>query len=172
MNPFSLQPGGLGRAPRRKVRIVKRKRLSRAAVLSFLLGLLVAVSFPLLWYIRRPPPKPDVPRQATRDCEWKCDDGHSFRAGFRSVTTLCMTCGKPAYPVGWYTCPVHGSFEVAAQFERGEDGKMTTVKVRLIGRRWVTEEELVCPRRCDRRLVYKGRDPLETAKRAKKRGNG
>ena len=167
MNPLSLQPGGPGYVPRRKVRIVKRKRLSRAAALSFFLGLVAAVSFPLLWYIRRPPHKPEVPRQVSRNWMWKCDAGHTFRAGFRSATSLCQMCDKSAYPVGWYTCRVHGSFEVAAKFERGEDGKMTPTQVRLIGRRWVTQGELKCPR-CERRLLYKGRDPLENVLRTRK----
>lgn len=169
MNPLSLQPGGPRRAPRRKVRIVKPTRISHAVVLSFLLGLLVVVSFPLLWYIRRTPPEAVSTPQETRDWVWKCDAGHTFRAAFRRVTSHCLRCDKPAYPIGWYTCPVHGLFEVAALFEADDEGKMTAAKVRLTGRRWVTEEELECPR-CDRRLVYKGRDPLERVLRARRQG--
>ena len=169
MNPLSLQPSGRGRSSRHKVRIVKRRRISRTAILSAVLGLLAAVSLPLLWFIGRPPPKREIPEMDSRDWVWKCDAGHTFRAGFRNATSLCFRCDKPAYPIGWYTCPVHGSFEVAGKFERGADGKMSVTKVRLIGRSWVTQEELECPR-CDRRLLYKGRDPLERTRRMKKQG--
>lgn len=162
MNPLNLQPVGSRRSPRRRVKIVTGKRFSRAAILGCILGALAAVSFPLLWYSRRPFPAPVVTVEDTRYWVWKCDAGHTFRAGFRKPTSPCLRCDKPAFPVGWYTCPVHGSFEAAAEFAKDEDGKMAISRVRLTGRRWVDEKELECPR-CDRKLVYKGRDPLERA---------
>lgn len=171
MNPLNLQPVGARRLPRSKVKIVTGKRFSRVTILSFVLGALAVVSFPLLWYTRRPPPAPEVAVEDSRMWVWKCDAGHTFRAGFRKPTSPCLRCDKPAFPIGWYTCPVHGSFEVAAHLVRGDNGKMVVSKVRLTGRRWEDEQELECPR-CDRKLAYKGRDPLERAIRSSKPDGG
>lgn len=170
MSPLSLQPDQARRASRRRVRIVKRRRISRGALVTFILGAAAAVSFPLLWYVRRPPvPIESVREPVAPECEWKCNGGHTFRAPFRMDSSVCSRCDRRAFPVGWYTCGVHGSFEVAAQFIRREDGRVVVSRLRMTGRKWVTEDELACPH-CDRPLLYKGRDPLERASRNQKPG--
>lgn len=170
MPPLSLQPSQARRASRRKVRIVKRRRLSRGAIVTFVLGAAAALAFPLYWQISRPVASVETTDEpAARDSAWKCEGGHAFQADFRIGPMPCPRCNRSAYPRAVYTCPVHGGFEVAAEFSRRADGRAVVARLRLIGRRWVSEKELECPR-CDRPLAYKGRDPLERARRDRRPG--
>ncbi len=162
------QPGQAPRTHRRTVRIVKPKKTSRAAMITLIAAAAAALSFPLVWSLRQPEQVISPPR-LIRTWEWKCEGGHLFNAEFQADSRVCVQCGRTAYPVGWYTCHVHGSFEVMARFASdGEHGSKPT-HLRLIGRKWVSENELFCPR-CERPLVYKGKDPLERTRRGQKTG--
>ncbi len=169
MAPFSVQPDRVHRAPRRTVRIIKPRRVSRAALLSFSFAVVAALSFPLIWKISHSePPEESIP--ALPDREWKCDGGHIFHASIGVTPRDCPECNRPSFLAAWYTCSIHGSFEITARITETEGGEIRPSHFRLTGRKWVTESKLVCPQ-CDRPLVYKGRDPLERVRHGR-RGAG
>jgi hypothetical protein len=94
------------------------------------------------------------------DTDWKCDNGHTFHAEGQVEPRPCWTCGKPAYPVAYFRCNEHGTFEASARFELDDEGKPKVAYLRLRGGTWVPADEgLRCPK-CSRLLRYAGNDPL------------
>lgn len=163
----SSQPKRAHPPPRRTVRIVKR-RTSRPANISLAVAAAAAVVLLAVWRLWQTE-EVIVPQQRQfRDIDvvWKCEVGHSFKAAGQIGSKACWTCDRPAFPVTYYACRIHGPYEIAARFAAGEGGVARISELRRPGLEWVSIEEGVnCPR-CKRRLVHKTRDPAENASRA------
>ncbi|UCE61377.1 MAG: hypothetical protein JSU63_06440 [Phycisphaerales bacterium] len=158
-------------ARRRKVRIVKRQRLTRAAAVSLLAVAIPAGVLFLAWRFWQEDEALVINTRAITDVvvDWKCDSGHGFVAKGQSEPKRCPTCGRPAYPVGVYHCPVHGSFEVTVRYEKTEDGGSRPSHYRVGGREWVRVEKGVrCPR-CKKELQRRPRDPFAPEERKRER---
>jgi hypothetical protein len=165
----SPERSGIYRRP--TVRIVKRRVLPRAALLS--LGLAAAaagVAF-AAWRWWRPAPTGPVYRRSIEDVEltWKCEAGHPFTFPGRLTELPCTRCGQPAFPVTAYDCPEHGSFEVAVRFAIDASGNARVSHVRFQGGEWApVADGPRCPK-CGEQLVRKLTDPLP---RTKKKSSG
>jgi hypothetical protein len=163
MSPTSTKPGkAVAAQGRRTVRIVKSRTLSRPALISLVVACAAVVATLALWRFWQPK---DIVPPAQRtlgewETDWKCDSGHSFHAAGQTEPRSCWTCGKPAYPVAYYHCPTHGTYETNARFKADDEGRPKVAYLRLRGGSWVSVEQgLRCPR-CGQLLRYGGHDPL------------
>lgn len=153
---------------RRKVRIVGRRTPPRAATWSLIAAAAAALLIPILWRIER---KEEVVPPAQRtladlEMQWRCETGHTFQASGHAFNEegmtqpkACWTCGRPAYPVYPFYCPVHGAVEVAVMFTRDASGREQAARWRLPGRSWVKSMSDLRCRLCERPLEHR-RDPL------------
>jgi len=179
MSPIQSKPGR-ARGAQRKVRIVKQRTTPRAATVSVLLAVTAAVLLPVLWWFGRkegviPPPPPTLDKW---ELDWRCDAGHTFRtAGHafdddgKTQPKTCWVCRRPAYPMEYFQCGVHGAQEVLVSFARGPDGTVAQERWRLPGRAWVNSREDLRCRQCNRPLRY-FEDALRGVKGTKKKGGG
>jgi hypothetical protein len=138
------------------------------------------VLLPVLWWFGRgeqviPPP---VPTLEEWEMDWMCDAGHKFRtAGHafdkdgKTKAKTCWVCRRPAYPMEYFLCSVHGAQEVLVSFARGPNGRSIQERWRLSGRGWVGEQNGLRCRQCNRPLRY-FEDALRGVKRGKKKGGG
>ncbi len=172
MPSVSSQSESGGVASRKpSVRIAGRRSIPRATVLSLALATIAALSFPAVWRLLQSKDELRAPQRqlAEVEMEWKCSQGHTFRAAGQIGPRPCWHCDREAYPVTLYACPVHGSTEVLVRFMLGEDGSASVQAIRLQNQPWATPEQgLTCPR-CSRKLSYVGNDPLEAVKRGQRK---
>ncbi len=172
--PTAKLEKGYAAQRRHTVRIIKHRTLSRPAVISLAVTGGAALCVLALWRFWQ---HEDVVRPRQRsliewETDWKCDSGHTFRAAGQIEPRSCWTCGKPAYPVTHYECPVHGTYEVSARFTTGADGAPKVAFLRLRGGPWIAVEEgLRCPQ-CSSPLQYVGNDPLRALGMYKSTGGG
>jgi hypothetical protein len=155
------------RVPRRRtVRIVKPRRISNVGLISILLAVAAAILLLLTRQaFRSPEPLPPTHRTIFDvELEWKCDAGHTFKAAGQITPRKCWTCRQPAYPIGHYACPTHGTFEVAGQYEADDSGAPRLSFYRVYGGTWTpVGEGLKCPR-CGQALTKPVEDPLTRIK--------
>ncbi len=160
MSPREARGRGSGRQ-RRKVRIVEPRSTTRMALISFLITAAAAVFLLAVWRFWRieeaaAPHMRDV--NETR-LKWRCEAGHHFFELGRAEPRACPRCGKPAYPVGIWTCPEHGEFEVAVRFGPEPDGRARVSAYLIPGQDWTPASAgLHCPK-CGAELVRKPDDP-------------
>ena len=162
------------------MRILRPRTSLRPATISLLVGAAAALLLLVIWWSLHAEEVVPPYQRALGDVEfeWKCAAGHVFYAPGHSLAAdgltapkSCGSCGQPAYPIAYFTCPVHGRYEVAVRFAIREDRALEVSHVRLPGREWAPKAEgLRCPR-CDRPLVYVN-DPLGGAGAGKKKGGG
>jgi hypothetical protein len=180
MSPVEPQLPSTHSAPRRRVRIVTRRRPPRAAMASLVLAITAAVLLPVVWRFWKAevvvsPPDTGI---ATKELEWKCDSGHYFRASGHSFNDegltahrACWVCDRPAFPVTEVVCAVHGPVEVRVRLSAGDGAATRISRLRLAGREWVSAEKGVRCARCSRPLRYT-RDPLRGFRRRHDRPGG
>jgi len=147
---------------RHKVRIVKRRVIPRAAVLSLVLALGAAAITFSTWRMFRVPTPVESYTRSLKDLilPYICDRGHEFNAPGAVGAPPCPICGVPTQHVTSLICPVHGEQRVEVQFERGEDGIERIGRLRLPKGPWVTPEQgLRCPK-CQAPLSRKAPDDL------------
>jgi hypothetical protein len=156
-------------ATKRKVRIVKPRTISRAGAVSLILAGGVALLFIIIRLLIRSeePVRPYVRTLTDYELEWKCEQGHVFRAAGQVEPKSCWTCSRQAFPVTRFTCPTHGEEEVLVKFKVGDDGAPRPSEYRLWGAKdWHPASEGVpCPR-CRKPM---DRVPLESLIPEKKR---
>ena len=98
-------------------------------------------------------PKPFERTITDVELVWRCDTGHEFHAAGQVEARACWTCGRSAYPVTRYECPVHGEFEVSVKFKQSQAGVAEPSELRLAPRDWVpADKPLECPR-CRRAMT-------------------
>lgn len=180
MSPIQRKPGRARGAQPRKVRIVKPRATPRAATVSVLLAVTAAVLLPVLWWFGRseqllPPPPPSLDKW---EMDWRCDAGHTFRTAGHAFDDdgatrpkTCWVCRRPAHPMEYFQCSVHGAQEVLVSFAENANGGGVPARWRLPGRGWVDEQKDLRCRQCNRPLRYL-EDALRGVKRPKKRGGG
>lgn len=162
MSPTHSQRAGTAGKPRRTVRIIKRRRLPRAAVVSLLITGATACVLFAAWRMWRDDTPIDIRQRTVRDVAltWKCEQGHSISARGRAGARPCYACDLPMYPVTVFKCEIHGPVDVMVQFSSDDAGELRVSKHKLARGRWVDEEkDLRCPR-CGRQLVRKEADDL------------
>lgn len=157
---------------RRTVRIV-RPRLPRTAALSLLVAVVTAGVLFGVWRFFRQDEHPVINPRGLSDVylNWRCTVGHSFRALGQVQPRACPTCGRLSYPVAVFLCPEHGEHEVAIRYALDADGEPQPTEFRVGRGKWVSLEDLRCPR-CAHRLIRKPRDPFEDRERGPRSGGG
>jgi len=149
---------------RRTVRIVEKRTIPRAAYVSLAAA---AASAALLFALWRALKSDDLEIPLARSIEdvqleWRCEDGHIFTAPGAATPIPCPTCGKDAYPIAQFQCPVHGQFDVFFRFEKGPDGRLVPTEVKAVGGKWEPfTEHPRCPK-CHRPMIRESVDPLAT----------
>jgi len=148
--------------PRRTVKIVKQRSVSRAAWISLALVAAAAIAIPFMWTVSQSEPIAPATQTTFESTilDWRCDNGHTFKAPGRTGRRACPYCDAMASPYTQYTCPIHGAKDVEIQFEETKDGHVKIAKVRLVGRDWVPAgQQLRCPQ-CGRPLTYDANQTL------------
>ena len=160
--------------PRRRptVRIVK-PRVSRAAMISLLVTIVTAAVLFGVWRFFQEVEHPVIVRRGLSDVylDWKCEVGHSFRALGQMEPRTCPRCGRRSYPVADFRCSDHGDYAVAVRYSLDADDQPQPTEFRVGRGRWVSAENLRCPR-CRRPLVRKPKDPFEDQARGRGRSGG
>lgn len=160
-------------ARRRKVRIVKPRRSTRAATISLASVALAAVVFFLIWRFWEEEEPAPIFRRGLPDVvlDWKCESGHTFKARGQVAPRACPTCRRPAFPVGTYHCPKHGAFELTIRYA-DEDGVARPVEYRIAGGKWIpVSDGARCPR-CSTPLERRPKDPFARKRRSSRRREG
>ncbi len=155
--------------PRRTVRIVKPRWISRTTTVSLLIVSAAALSLFVMWRFSRAEETVEPVIRTLRDVgfDWKCEAGHSFYESGQAGARACIKCGRPAYPVDEYKCSIHGRYPVSVRFVIDSDGKPRVSELRqckgVDASRWgqwvFATDGVLCPR-CGRKLVRPRRDPL------------
>lgn len=159
---------------RRTVRIVKKRNIQRAAVVSLAVAAAAAGLLLALW---RAFQTDEVPRPHLRTIkdvhvEWLCEQGHSLQ-GLGGVTPKpCWKCGRDSYPVAPYRCPVHGICAVAFGFHEQEDGQIVPTELRAPGGDWEPFAEGPHCGICRRLMTREVEDPLDRVPRKPTRRDG
>jgi len=153
-----------------RVRIIKKRRISPTAVVSVGLALAAAAMIPIVWFFtRNVQPEAPPPRALTSvTLTWQCEVGHTFQAAGQIGSRKCWTCNRPSYPIARYLCPVHGEYEAQVLLEEDSGGITAVKELRFQGSTWTAADTFVCPR-CGRKLEYAPKDPLEEARKNKRR---
>ena len=150
---------------RRTVRIVKKRNVSQAAMIS--LGIAAGAAILVFAVIRiwQSGEKVPIYERSMRDYEmdWRCEGGHFFTSTGQTNSRPCWMCDRKAYPVSLYKCPIHGTIEVAFQFMRDSNGVFKPAKVRVDGGEWLSAEVGLKCLLCRRDLRREQIDPLENA---------
>lgn len=135
---------------RRTVRIVGRRRPSRAATVSLIIAGMTAVGVFAVWRVWRSDEEVVQPYVRTifdTELQWRCEAGHVFEALGQVEPKHCWKCGRLAYPITHYKCPVHGDFEAAVRFAMDHDGTVHPTELRFPGGSWIPAEgRPPCPR--------------------------
>jgi len=132
-------------------------------MISLYMALATAATLFFVWRFWRDEEPPATYQRGLTDVflDWRCEAGHSFRMLGQVEPRLCPTCGKRAYPVVRFQCPVHGPFEVAVRYSVNEERVAHPSQFRVGAGEWVTgEAPLTCPR-CQRPLGRVRKDPFE-----------
>lgn len=151
---------------KRTVRIVRPRKTSKAGTISIVLSASAAV---LVLVARQAfqQDEAEPPFQRTLadvEMEWRCEAGHLFRASGQVGARKCWTCGRPAFAFTRFSCPQHGEFEVAVEFEATDPDVHRPAKLRVERGPWVPfEEGAACPR-CHRKMSRAAVDPLQNLK--------
>ncbi len=171
MPRFEAKARRTPRSRRSTVRIVDRRSPSRTALISLLVTGAAAVLLIVVWRFWRT----DVPASAVQrqiwevTLDWRCEALHPFRDVGAVGARPCPRCGRPAYPIGTWSCEDHGDIEAAVRFQTDESGQWTPSEYRLDGTEWGEAVEVLrCPK-CDSELRRKREDPLENLPRPRKR---
>ena len=108
------------------------------------------------------------------ELDWRCANGHAFRAVGQVDPRQCSQCKQNAWPVAQFACPTHGPFEVALKYQNDEHGKAHVVGWRITGQDWMDSlSKLVCPTsKCGKQLQRPRVDPLAGAARGKEKSGG
>jgi hypothetical protein len=137
-------------AQRRKVRIVKHRTISRAGIISLTVtgGVAILIIFTRQMVRTEEPIRPLERTLTDYELEWKCEQGHTFRAAGQVDPKVCWTCGQPSFPVAKFGCAAHGQYDVLVRFTVAEDGVPKPAEYRLWGtKEWTPAAEGVhCPR--------------------------
>ena len=147
---------------KRKVRIVRKKTGTRAALASLIVASLAAAALFGVWsFVDGPEPERPYVRDFTEvQYTWSCSDGHRFRALGQVEPRLCPHCGKEAFVVDTYVCEKHGAIEVFVRFHPGCTSTNNAYDLKLPNRRWTPAQEgISCPK-CTRKLSKARKDPL------------
>ena len=174
MPPIHSQTPGASGKRRHTVRIIKRRRPPRAAILSLLVSASTAAVLFAGWRMWRDDQPVVIPSREVSDVvlTWKCKHGHSISARGRAGTRPCHSCDSPMYPVTVYECDAHGQVEVMVQFIEDASGGFRIAKRRVARGRWVEQEsDLRCPR-CGRPLTRRKADDLTALGEAAGKGAG
>jgi len=147
---------------RRTVRIVKKWRIPSAAYVSLAAAAAAAALLLVLWRAFQTEAVPPPLLRSVRDVQvqWRCEAGHTFYSLGDVTPRPCVKCGKDSYPVAKYRCPVHGTFDVAFEFEEQPDGRVIPVRVRAPDGPWEPFESGPHCSRCRREMTREDEDPL------------
>ena len=170
MQRFAPRAGRARSARRRTVRIVKQRRATRTAAISLLIVAVPAMLLFVAWRFWQT--DEEVPtftrRLADVVLDWKCEGGHTFKARGQVAPRKCPTCGRAAYAVGTYHCPIHGPFELSIRYAEDSAGVARPSEYR-IGRKWAPAADGAhCPR-CGRNLERRPKDPFAPKPRGRQR---
>lgn len=162
------------RGRRRTVRIVERRRISRAGAISLIVAASAALVVIAVWRFWQ---AGEVTHAYIRTIEeqvldWRCERGHTFRDPGREEPRSCPTCGKPAYPVRELLCPTHGTFTVYYRYTKNAQGRIVPSEARVGDGEWVfIKDGIHCPK-CGKELVKTLEDPLDPPQRHRRRPGG
>jgi len=148
---------------RRTVRIVKKRRIPRAAYVSLAAAAASAALLLVLWQAFQTEEIPPPRLRSVKDVQvqWRCDSGHTLHALGDVTPQPCWQCGKDSHPTAKYRCPVHGTYDVAFQFRQHPDGRVIPVEVRTPDGDWEPFEGGPHCSRCRREMTRETEDPLK-----------
>lgn len=149
------------------MRIVEPRVNWRAVVPALVVTGAAALLFVVSWRLWTNEDHPAAYRRQLRDVEidWRCANGHAFRAAGGVDAATCPTCKASATPVAVYVCEVHGPFEVAARFGLNADGREVVTQRRVPGKDWVDANlPPACPK-CGKVMTRPKVDPLAGMKK-------
>lgn len=149
---------------RRTVRIVEKRSIPRAAYVSLAAAAAAAALLFAFWRALKSEDVEQPVRRSIEDVEmeWRCEDGHYFTARGAETPQPCPICGKDAYPIAKFQCPVHGQIDVFFRFEKGPDGRLVPTAVKAVGGDWEPlTDHPHCPK-CHRPMIRESVDPLAT----------